>query len=594
MDGVIETQLRENNISGATLSIIMNGKKLVHKGYGYSDFFNRVPVDPDQTLFRIGSISKLFVWLSVMQMVEQGKLELDRDINDYLPDFKIPNTFEDPITLRHIMSHTPGFEDRLIKLFSDDSLSIAPLGNILPNDIPSRVRPAGVQASYSNHATAIAAHIVEIISGMDWNDYVEQKILDPLQMHSTTFRQPIPNYLKENMAKGYCFSKGIMIEKPFEYIPLAPAGAVSTTAADMALFMQMLLNKGTLNDAEIIADTTFSKMLEPVIVHAMGVNPCLHGFMDLSRKGVAIFGYGGDTFWFHTLLAILPDYNMGIFLSFNSDKGASAYADVMNIFLDKYLSDKDTLLAPITLSDDYLKKFAGEYKINRYPHSDYLKIMSLFSRIKVIPENGRLKINEGSKLNFYLPIDSLTFRKEFESEAIVFQVDDESKVKYAFLSTLSIFAFERVTLCEGQMLHLSIFLIAVILSIVVVFYWPMVFIIRSKYQSLGSAPKPLPFSAKLVAWITSFLLLFFYLGISLSTAGGPEAVVYSVPTGVKYFLVIPILLIPMNLLMIFRMAMVWPLIFTRTRSKIFYTLICFAHIAALWQLYFWNLIGWNY
>jgi hypothetical protein len=468
------------------------------------------------------------------------------------------------------------------------------LAKILPNDIPKRIRPAGVQASYSNHGTAIAAHIVEIVSGMEWNEYVEQNILDPLKMHSTTFRQPLPDYLKENMAKGYLFSKGILVEKPFEYIPLAPAGSVSTTAADMALFMKMLLNKGSLNDAKIIADSTFNKMLEPVIVHAQGVNPCLHGFMDMSRKGVRFFGHGGDTFWFHTLLAILPDYNMGIFLSFNSDKGASAYADVMNIFLDKFMSDKDTLLPPIKLSDDYLEKFAGEYKINRYPHSDYLKIMSLFSRIKVIPENGRLKISEGNTVNFYLPIDSLTFRKEFDSEAMVFQLNEKGLAEYTFISTLSIFAFERVRLCEGQVLQLSIFLIVFILSIVVLFYWPMVFFIRRKYQSLGSAPKPLPFSTKLVAWVTSFMLLFFYLGISLSTSGGPEAVVYSVPTGVKNLLVIPIILIPMNLFMIFKMVMVWPLISTRIRSKIFYTLVCFAHIAALWQLYFWNLIGWNY
>jgi CubicO group peptidase (beta-lactamase class C family) len=595
MDGVISAKLKDKNIAGATLAIVKGGEVIVNKGYGYADFAKRIPVSPNQTLFRIGSISKLFVWIAVMQMVEQGKLDLDRDINKYLIEFKIPDSFDGPITLRHLMSHTPGFEDRLIKLFSDDSTKVVPLKRLLPNDLPERIRPSGVQASYSNHGTAIAAHIVEIVSGLDWCDYVEWKILEPLKMQSTTFRQPLPEHLRHSMSKGYVFTKGQMVEKSFEYIPLAPAGAVSTTANDMAIFMQMLLNAGRVNNSVIISDSTFKSMFQPVLIHADGVNPCLHGFMDLSKKGVNIFGHGGDTFWFHSVLAILPEQDMGIFLSFNSQGGESTYVEVIDHFLDKYLNHRDTLLPTINLSEEYLTKFSGEYKINRHPHSDYLKIISLFSRVNVEVKDGKLKILQGEKVDYYLPIDSLSFRKEFESEFIVFQLDeDKEKATFAYLSSLAIFAFERVAVCEGQMLHLTIFLCVIILSLVVIFYWPFVFIIRSKYQPLVSAPKPLPLSAKVSAWISSVFLLVFYIGVALSTSGGPEAVVYSVPAMIKYLLVIPFVLIPIYLYMIFKLITSWPLISTRLRSKVFYTLVCFAHIAAYWQLYYWNLIGWNY
>ncbi|NLH55969.1 MAG: serine hydrolase, partial [Rikenellaceae bacterium] len=212
LDGVLETQLLEKHIAGAALALVKDDEIVVTKGYGYSDYYQRIPVDPTQTMFRIGSVSKLFVWFAVMQMVEQGKIDLDADVNTYLKDFKIPEAFDGPITMRHIMSHTPGFEDKIIKLFSDDSLSVLPLSKLLPTQIPKRVRPAGVQASYSNHAVAIAAHIVELVSGMEWNDYVEQNIFNPLKMYTTTFRQPLPGYLKANMSKGYTYENEVITE----------------------------------------------------------------------------------------------------------------------------------------------------------------------------------------------------------------------------------------------------------------------------------------------------------------------------------------------------------------------------------------------
>src|SRR5882762_9216501 len=126
MDGVIQTHLRDKHIAGATISIIKDGKILLANGYGFSDVNTRRSVNADATLFRIGSISKMFVWISVMELVAQGKLKLDEDINHYLKDFKIPELYEQPITLKHLMTHTPGFEDHVIGLFMRDSSSLKP------------------------------------------------------------------------------------------------------------------------------------------------------------------------------------------------------------------------------------------------------------------------------------------------------------------------------------------------------------------------------------------------------------------------------------------------------------------------------------
>src|SRR6476661_268941 len=207
LDGVMVANLRDKHVAGATVSVVKDGALLFAKGYGYSDVAKRAPVDADRTLFRIGSTSKLFTWTAVMQLVEQGKLDLDADVNKYI-DFKIPATFPQPITLRHIMTHTPGFEEDGRDLITDDTTKMIPLGRWLATHIPGRVRPPGTFASYSNYATALAGYVVQRASGIPWDDYIEQRVLTPLGMTQTTTRQPLPARFRTDMSEGYAWGGG--------------------------------------------------------------------------------------------------------------------------------------------------------------------------------------------------------------------------------------------------------------------------------------------------------------------------------------------------------------------------------------------------
>jgi CubicO group peptidase (beta-lactamase class C family) len=593
LDGVILSKLKDKNIAGATLSVVKDGEILFIKGYGYSDFDKRTPVNGDETLFRIGSISKMFVWLAVMQQVEQGNLDLNKDINHYLKDFKIPNTFEKPITLKHLMSHTPGFEDKLIKLFTLDANDIKPLSQVLANDIPKRVRPAGVHASYSNHGTAIAAHIVELVSGKSWDEYVEQNIFNVLDMSSTTFRQPLPDSLMARISKGYKYESGLMIEKPFEYIPLSPAGAVTTSATDMATFMLMLLEKGQYQDTAIIDTTIFNLMMTPVMYHAQGVNPCRYGFMDVSHKGVSIIGHGGATFWFHSLMALLPEHNMGIFLSFNSDGGGAATVDVLDAFLDNYLVTDYKPMPTISVEEDYLAQFAGEYMMNRYPHTDYLKLVSLMNRMMVSVENNKLKVVREGKTSYWLPVGTLLFQKENEADILAFKFDEKGNVSHAFDGRMAVWAYDKVNFVQQQVVHLAIFVSTIVLSLLALVYWPLVFFVRRRYFPMSVASRTLTVEAKVTAWVASFLLLAFYFGVSASLSD-VEASVYSVPSGLKSLLIVPFVIIVLTLIMYYQTWAIWKIGGTRIRSRLFYTLLTVTYSLALWQLYYWNFLGWNY
>src|SRR5260221_7984229 len=256
MDGIFLTHLRDKHIAGATVSIVKDGKSLLTEGYGFSDVRARHPVNADSTLFRIGSISKMFTWISIMELVAQGKLKLDEDINHYLNDFKIPEAYPEPITLKHLMTHTAGFEDHVIGLFRRDSSYLKPLGQILARELPARVRPAGGVASYSNHGAGIASYIVEQATGKNFNDYVENNILIPLKMNVTTFRQPLPSFLKPMMSKGYAYTHNELTEKPFEYVPLYPIGGASFSALDMAKLMSALFKNGRYNRSPLLGKAT--------------------------------------------------------------------------------------------------------------------------------------------------------------------------------------------------------------------------------------------------------------------------------------------------------------------------------------------------
>ena len=215
VDGFMDAQMKSGPIAGAAVVVVKDGQVFFQKGYGYEDTEKRTPVDPAQTLFRPGSVSKLFTWTAIMQLVEQGKIDLDADVNTYLKDFKVDATFPEPVKVRNIMTHTGGFEDGGVGyLFAGTAEDLLPLGEWLAAHQPARVRPPttdfsdGTNASYSNWATALGGHIVEVVSGQSFDDYIEQHIFQPLGMERSTFREPLPEPLAPRMSGGYTLRSG--------------------------------------------------------------------------------------------------------------------------------------------------------------------------------------------------------------------------------------------------------------------------------------------------------------------------------------------------------------------------------------------------
>ncbi len=386
LDGFMPYALATGDVAGAVVVVVKDGATLLQKGYGYADIAARKPVDPATTLFRPGSISKLTTWTAVMQLVEQGKLDLDADVNGYL-DFEIPARDGKPVTLRNIMTHTPGFEERIKDLIVPEGTPFAPLDEYLKEWVPTRIFAPGTTPAYSNYATALAGYIVARTSGLPYDDYIEQHILTPLGMEHSTFRQPLPERLREFMANGYATASDGEA-KPFEVVVAAPAGSQSSSGADMARFMIAHLQKGTLGEARILKAETAEQMHTTALTILPRVDRMLLGFYEQHRNGRRIISHAGDLAWFHSDLYLFIDDGIGLFISMNSSGKEGAPGKIRKAvfeqFTDRYLPGPtfDGKVDPQTAAE-HARMMTGVYQVSRRLETNFLRLLGLASPVKV-------------------------------------------------------------------------------------------------------------------------------------------------------------------------------------------------------------------
>ncbi len=386
LDGFMPYALAAGDIPGAVVVVVKDGQVLTERGFGYSDRKARIPVDPDKTLFRPGSISKLFTWTSVMQQVQAGKLDLDRDINDYL-DFKIPPAFGKPITLRNLMTHTAGFEETLKFLITSNPKIVKALGPTLKRAVPNRIYAPGEVPAYSNYGASLAGYIVQRVSGERFEDYVQHHIMAPLGMAHSSFEQPLPPALMADMSKAY--QPGNPDPRPFEIIPLSPAGALAATGSDMAKFMIAHLADG----GPLLNPETAHRMYAPANAPIPGLPAMALGFYHEDRNGQVIIAHAGDTNWFHSDLHLYLKANTGFFVSFNSPGKEGAAHTVrtrlFEEFTDRYFPQTPANLPTLATAKDHGAAMAGHYISSRGALHDWLKFIGVVGETKVTlnPDN---------------------------------------------------------------------------------------------------------------------------------------------------------------------------------------------------------------
>jgi CubicO group peptidase (beta-lactamase class C family) len=484
LDGVVPLQLEREDIAGATVAIVKDGKLLFAKGYGYSDVTNKKPVSPEVTMFRPGSVSKLFTWTAVMQLVELGKLDLDRDVNEYI-DYKIPDAFGKPITLKNLLTHTPGFEEQVKDLITN-RVETPDLGAYLKTHIPGRIFPPGTVPAYSNYGAALAGYIVERVSGEPFDQYVQDHIFKPLGMTHSTFDQPLPSELAPNMSNGYKLASDKA--EPFETVTPAPAGSLSSSAIDMAQFMIAHLQNGKYGDAKILNPETAQLMHSRLFGLDPAANAMAYGFYEESRNGHRIIGHAGDTECFHSDLHLVLDAGLGFFISYNSaGRGQVSPRTILwERFLDRYFPFTPT---PATTPDSVKQDIAvvsGTYEVSRRSESSFLKAFSLLGETTVSPaENDTIQVDSllapNGKPKDWQEISPMIFREVDGQDLLVFKSDESGRMQliipYPFMT------FQKVGLWSNSKVMLPVVGVSLFIMLLTLILWFVAWLTRRHYGS---------------------------------------------------------------------------------------------------------------
>jgi CubicO group peptidase (beta-lactamase class C family) len=598
-DGVMSAHLLAQRIAGATVAVVKDGELYFTKGYGYADLDKRTPVDPEKTLFRPGSTSKLFTWTSVMQLVEQGKLDLDGDVAQYVNQFKIPEAFGKPITLRNLLTHSGGLEDGGIGyLFAKEEKDLVPLEQALKDHVPARVRPPttdftdGMNSSYSNWGTALAGLIVANVSGMSFDEYVEKNILEPLEMTHSTFREPLPPELAPHMSNGYKYEKGAPKVGNFEFIhSFGPAGNLSSTATDMAKFMIAHLKNGEYKGQRILQEETAKYMHARRFSPSPYINGTGLGFYETWINGRRWINHGGDTIYFHTNLSLLEDEKLGVFVSYNSASTHpfSQRDDLLKAFTDRYFPAKLPVVKPPENFKDRAAKFAGTYRVIRHNYTKNEFLFALLSSVSVAPtkENTLMIASMGSPVSTaWVEVAPNVFRKIDDEEIIAFPEDADGNVR-GFVWPFPFHAVYKVKWYDGLPWHGFIAALAVLAMVV-----SLVSVVRN-WKADRSAPAAAR-NARRLAALTALTFVVFLVLVVATFSADIDQLIYKWPPVFKVALAFPLLAIPLTLGVLYFAVRAWREGFWTRYGRIQYGIIAIAFTLFLWSLNYVNLVGYKF
>ena len=579
VDGVMAVQAEEpGRMVGAAIAVVQNGRLALARGYGFADLASGRYAD-ENTLFRIGSISKVFVWMAALQQVDAGKLKLDAPVNQTLTTLQLPRGRYSDVTLRHLMTHTAGFEDDLVGLFSPGRPIANTLGEYLADRVPERIYAPGEVTAYSNFGAGLAAHLVETVAGMQWHDYVEDRIFRPLALGSTSMRQPLAADIRERLATGYRYVEGKFEPRGFEFVLPGPAGSASSSALDMARLMIELLER---RDSSTLSLGAKRLML----TRAFTTHSSLNGMtLGLYEQGPNAVGHAGDTLWFHAGMRLWPAQNLGVFVVFNSEAGGAARDRLLAAFERHYgLGDEvhDTRSQTVASGEH-----EGVFVSARRPQRSHLKLVSLFTAIDVASDedHGELIVDlpgdEGER-RFSGVSDSL-FQAPHTGDRLAY-VDVDGRLDRLYMDATPIFAYERATLMQRPDFNLA-FLLVVAAATALMCVWPAGWIVsarRSMYPTVEGV-------ATVVAVLIAGLYITFFMGFSQISDDMLRLLSRTDPT-LYTLLWLPVLAAGLSLVqaglayMAIRLDFWWP------RRRLHYAVLSVVNLAlAAWCVY-WRLL----
>lgn len=593
IDSTFTENIRSLNIAGATI-VIMQGDSILHlNGYGVTDIESKKAVDAHASIFGVASISKTFVGTAVMKLIEDGKLELDRDVNTYLKSIQLNYPFNDSITVRHLLTHTAGFDDNNIGTIVHSADKLIPLAEYIKTRMSPQIRPSGKAIAYSNNGYALLGLVVEEVSGMPFHVYVKENILNPLEMNHSGYRRQAK--LKENYVTSYLQKNGQLIPYKPDFHHFYPAASFRTTASDMGNYISMLLNNGRYNGTQLLDSSTVAKMHHTAFKNYDKANfGWLLGFTESQWYGIRTVGHSGGIQGFSSQLTLIPKKNIGLFICVNS---SNVYQRKSRIFMDKFINDLYARLMPESMVqketasvstkagavDEPLEMFTGAYRYIRYAHTTLDKLgvlIGLAPEINIVSKDSTLEIVEWQ--DKLIPISDLTFRGNWD-RYLAFGKNAKGQIAYFFTDT---YAYEKLKWYEPVKFQR--------VWIGSIFLFLLIYIITSGIRKLFVRNRERHLLKKINFSIASLIILFIVVFAYALFTTDIMLFFNGVPSLMKIALVLPFLIIPLELVSVYLLVKTIRFKELKTLGIIYQSVILVAAVLFIPWLMYYNLIGFNY
>ncbi|HKI67996.1 MAG TPA: serine hydrolase domain-containing protein, partial [Verrucomicrobiae bacterium] len=311
----IPKAMRAGRIPGAVFAVVSGNSVVFQKGYGLANAQTREPVSTSNTLFRVASLSKIFTAASVLQMVHAHYLNLNRNVNRYLTGFQITPAFGKPITLFDLLTHSSGFDVDWLDYAAQTAAQKLSLRNYLIQFQPLRLRPPGLFSAYDNYGYTLAGYLVQKVSGIPFPQYVEERLLDPLDMQDSSFSPDTA--LRRHLATGYWLDDGTLRPYRQSHVNITPAAGLCSTAADMSRFLVALLTNRRPDSSRAFSGSVRKGLLTQQFAFSPEVPGRCFGFDVVTLAGHRVLRQTGQWPGFNSLLLVFPGRHCGLFVAYN-------------------------------------------------------------------------------------------------------------------------------------------------------------------------------------------------------------------------------------------------------------------------------------
>lgn len=594
---LIPAQLDEHKLAGATVAVVADAEVELTKGYGYADLDTEEPVRADETLFPVASTSKAVTGTAVMRAVEAGHVDLATDVNEYLDEVTIPDTHREPVTLEHLGTHTAGLAPSYLGQYARDRSTASPLGEVLAEEPPDRVRPPGEVAAYSNFGIALAGHAASNALGSTFSDYTRQELFEPLGMARSTFRPNPTDHVDGRVTNAYDFDEDAgeyrVIDVPYEL--RRPAGSMATTAEDMARFMLMHLQHGQLDGREFLSTETVRGMHERRFSNHPAINGLGYMFLEQSRGDTRIVSHGGALRGVTSVMALFPEHDLGLFVAYNTTGAKDASRPLFDSFVETYAPPGDP--EPIEPRGEPARadEIAGWYRATRVPESPVKPLFGVAGTLEVrIEDDGTLvtaPTAPGVDPIRWVEIEPLVFRAVSNTPQVSKHTrmafrEEDGEITYAFLRGPTD-SYARLGTSENPYLHLGLFMAFLVTFLSAIFGWTGEAIWR--WVKDGPIREGWPRRARWLAGIAGALLFSAPVGLITWLAGSPVGLSYGLPVWVQAVFVLPVLGGLGAMAALGATAVAWREGYWGPLGRVHYTGVAVITTAFAWLLAYWGL-----